>query len=184
MTNIIATITICIATLAAVIASTVFATAAWNTPPPPKPTGKPPVGHITVLPHVTCDEALKHQFINTTGASRQHQFAQLVTHVQTKRSDCPKQSWNPTPIRTRTGGMCGNISLDSNQLINEKTIPRTFRTRRGPFGETTPTYLTTRPTRDRENNLIIHWSNKPGQRPSDHANCWLYTSHDDSWTKE
>ena len=184
MKNMLEIIVICIAVLAAIIADTPLTTTVWKAPPPPIVTEKALPGDVPLLPQATCDEALRHQLINTTGASRKQDFAQLVAHVQINRADCRQQDWNPTPIRARTGDMCGNVHLPTNHLIKGKNIPRTFITRTGVFGETMPTYLTPWPSRDRANNIIIHWSNKPGQRPSNQANCWLYTSYDNSWTTE
>ena len=127
-----------------------------------------------------CDEILRNQFIFQRNASTVESLNAVVANLQNQRVDqCSIDVWDPevlsaalveTPTATGTGG----CQADE---VGKQDVPT------GLHQSTTDDNARYASGRDRDNNIIIHWTTLPvGKRPTDNAKCWLYVERLSAWS--
>ncbi len=160
---------------------------------------------VTVEASQDCDELLRQQFVFQRNTSTSERLNAVIGSVQSQhRETCNVDIWNPVvvnavePPRVTDSDFvgsplpaCGDASSVGGQSVPSGLVLRTS----GDFGTNTAGYSAYRGLlsdgggeivrdasgRDRDNNIIVHWSEEPGQRPTDNSKCWMYVSGLDRW---
>ena len=117
-----------------------------------------------------CDDILKHQFVFQRNASTVEALNAIISVIQNQRVDqCSVDVWNPTAADASQ-----QLGCFTHETIGKQDVPSGL--------HRTPTDPRARLNsgRDRDNNIIVHWSGKP----ADETNCWLYVARLSTWSVE
>ena len=134
-----------------------------------------------------CDRLLRSQLVFMPNAYNADRMNEVIQEIQTLVGNCIAELWNPVvddATATIATGCHGSASLPPYTNppvagIGNLTVPE------GLYTGADPAKDTVRDTsgRDPDNNILVYWSDTPGQTPADGAKCWLYISHLNSWDR-
>ena len=131
-----------------------------------------------------CDEILRNQFIFQRNASTVLALNAVIANLQNQRVDqCSVDVWSPhvgdfdeVSIRRPTAGckeaQIGQQDVPSGLQVSLVTTVTDYQHARYSSG------------RDRDNNIIVHWSHAVDEKPTDNAKCWLYVDRLRTWSVE
>ena len=130
-----------------------------------------------------CDEILRNQFIFQRNASTVDSLNAVVANLQNQRVDqCSIDVWDPevlaaalveTPVAGTSEGGC------KAEEVGKQDVPSGLH----QGGTVNPDHGRYASGRDRDNNILIHWTTVPvGKRPTDNAKCWLYVERLSAWS--
>ena len=143
-----------------------------------------------------CDATLRQQLVFQRGASTADNMNEIIAQLQATRSECPTDVWNPeaeatggntatAANNTWTGaatGCWGSTPVLAagapDMKVGDQKVPRGLRIQNNDSNA--PRNAS---GRDADNNIVVHWSVTPANRPSDGAACWLYVSRLRSWSE-
>lgn len=119
---------------------------------------------------LSCDRVLKNQLVFQRAASNQQRMNAVIKQIQAQRSECAADIWDPEIIDA--AGSCGA------DTVGDTDVPRGLQQDRG--SPASPARLAS--GRDSENNVIVHFAT--ADRPTDSAECWLYSNRLRTWDQE
>ena len=117
-----------------------------------------------------CDDILKNQFVFQRNASTAEALNAVISVIQNQRVDqCSVDVWNPTAANASQ-----HLGCFTHETIGNQDVPS------GLHRTATDPRARLNSGRDRDNNIIVHWSRKP----ADETNCWLYVARLSTWSVE
>ncbi len=120
-----------------------------------------------------CDDILQNQFVFQRNASTETALKAVISVIQNQRVEqCSVDVWKPVVDDA-------NTACHSNEAIGGQDVPSGLHAN----GDADKT-VRNKSGRDRDNNIIIHWSATEASRPTDNAQCWLYVSRLSTWSVE
>ena len=119
---------------------------------------------------VDCDGILRQQLVINRAASTVDRMQFVIRQIQAKRGECGVERWNPV-VLDQARGVAGSGTSSS---VGAMLVPRGLLDDSGSS-------VREKPGRDAANNIIIYWSDKDGQQPSDGSSAWLYVSAFNTW---
>ena len=128
-----------------------------------------------------CDQLLRNQMVFQRGANTSARMQETVRHIS-QRDECGPQTWNPVVDDTNRIGSQGCWTSESqterqnSPKVGNLDVPGSLFQ-----GQDLTSKVADLSGRDGDNNVIIYWSSRPGERPSDRAACWMYVSRLNSW---
>ena len=130
---------------------------------------------LTIEVSYDCDEILREQFVFQRNASTAEKLNDLIARVQSLHEEsCSGYIWNPVAKNADDvgGGVAG--VCHERELVGERRYPAGLRDPRGD-------YVRINSGRDRDNNIIVHWSGREIEKPTDRSQCWMYVSGLSRW---
>ena len=151
-----------------------------------------PVGGVSLETDIglNCDGILQEQLVFQRGASTPGRMNEVIRRIQANHNECDSEVWSPE-VNVNVGYVhCFHQTPNANH--NGEVTPTPMPTpTRAPVGDAVvPEGLTiggqldfprTTSGRDSDNNIIIYWGAKLGDRPADSASCWLYDARLRTW---
>ena len=161
-----------------------------------------PVGGVAMETQVgqNCDNILRNQLIFQRGASTDARMQVVIAQIQSQQQECASDVWDPKVINMGTatpatgvvapggtgvlgqcylsvGGFTKGVAGVADIKVGDQGFPKGLA--RTATDKTF--YPRTTSGRDSENNIIVYWSDKVENRPSDAASCWLYYARLRAW---
>ena len=154
-----------------------------------------PVGGVALQSDtgLDCDTVLRQQLIFQRAASTDEKMDAVVAQIQSQRSECQSDVWDPDINDGATAGAAaygtgtcfGGSAVPAATAVDQgglkvgqdQLVPRGLREQND---ERRRVRLTS--GRDADNNIIVYWGT-PDKRPSDNATCWLYVSRLRTWSE-
>ena len=148
-----------------------------------------------------CDDVLRNQFVFQRNASTTRALNALISSIQNQRSaECSVDVWSPVVIdavdtaenRSCVGvdnpyDACGGSGIESisqvgchaNDAVGGEDVPSGLHK-----DVDVDVDVRFNSGRDRDNNIIIHWSDVASLKPTDDRRCWLYVARLATWSAE
>lgn len=138
-----------------------------------------------------CDDVLRNQFVFQRNASTPSALQAVISVIQNQRVDqCSVDVWKPVVVGSGVAGItgtgCAAAAASAVPKVGTQTVPSGLVVETTGGGRRAATKYAVRADsgRDRDNNIIVHWSATDGQKPTDDAKCWLYVSRLSTWAVE
>ena len=126
-----------------------------------------------------CDDVLMNQFVFQRNASTPQALQAVISVIQNQRVDqCSVDLWKPVVAESNSAGNAPAGGCPTKEVVGVQDVPS------GLHGGASDETVRDKSGRDRDNNIIIHWSSTAGQKPTDNASCWLYVSRLSTWSVE
>ena len=137
-----------------------------------------PVGGVPVVVTTgnNCDSIFRTQLVFQNSLSTHEEMNKLVTEVQSQRSECPIDLWNPT-VTTGAGSRtaCFGTFDKARATVGDQLVPVGLHD-----GGEIVFQVRGAPGRDARNNILVYFETD-GSRPNDGSVCWLYRADLGVW---
>ena len=131
-----------------------------------------------------CDEILRNQFIFQRNASTVPSLNAVIANLQNQRVDqCSVDVWDPHVGTKAEVELAAPTAGCKKSQIGQQDVPSGLQI---STDDSVTDYANARYTsgRDRDNNIIVHWSHADDEKPTDNAKCWLYVERLSTWSVE
>lgn len=137
-----------------------------------------PAGGMVAVSDVglDCDRVLRRALVEYRTASTGERIQEMVQHIQLRRDECRVETWSPV---TKVAYVPTACFLGSGTALTVGGMPVPGSFYRMDVDTMKPHRLA---TRDQANNILVYWSDKCDERPSDGALCWLYMASLKQWS--
>ena len=131
---------------------------------------------------LSCDRVLKNQFVFQRAASNASRMNAVIKQIQAQRAECAADIWDPyvsgvgEDDDTATSGVDETCTGCLGASVGDTDVPRGLHT------SSTDEIVRTASSRDSDNNIIVHFADS--HKPSDSAQCWLYSNRLRTWDQE
>lgn len=132
-----------------------------------------------------CDSILRSQLVFQRNSSTYDRFQEVVRVIQDQRSDvCGSDVWAPVVSSSPavSGGCFDSVELAAVGGGPDSARVGTLVVPSGLMGENGRVRRMS--GRDMDNNVLVYWSLRSGERPDDGSLCWLYVARLSTWTEE
>ena len=120
----------------------------------------------------SCDDILKGRLLFQSEASDAASMQTDILAIQNEHGACAPHLWNPVVTDPTPGDP--ETCLSWFDGIDPNTLPAGLLTKDGD--QPTPKSGT-----HANNNVMVHWSQKPDERPTQGDRCWIYLSASNEW---
>ncbi len=143
-----------------------------------------------------CDDILQNQFVFQRNASTVEALNAVISVIQNQRVEqCSVDVWKPKVVKAAAAsgsdpvqGCYAAAGATTYSSIGTQDVPSGLHEDNDPTSSTNSTPKNQNPRydsgRDRDNNIIIHWSSKAEEKPTDNSKCWMYVSRLSTWSVE
>ena len=128
-----------------------------------------------------CDDILQNQFVFQRNASTETALNAVISVIQNQRVEqCSVDVWKPKVIDSDGSTACGG-----EKQIGVQDVPSGIQVDSSVTDNTAAgAAVRVKSGRDRDNNIIIHWSDDEDEKPTDNSKCWMYVSRLSTWSVE
>ena len=118
-----------------------------------------------------CDQLLRDQLVFQTGAHTAARMNEVIRQIQAHRENCASHLWNPVAVNADTNhpASCAGPAMETAIELPSGLSSADGKRTRADSG------------RDPGNNIVVHWSSNPRERPTHGSTCWVYFSEWDLW---
>ena len=117
---------------------------------------------------LSCDRVLKNQLVFQRAASNAQRMNAVIKQIQSQRSECAADIWDVEIVENAgwERSLAGSVG--------DTDVPRGLE--KTQFNSIESVELS---RRDADNNILLYFD--PNKKPSDSAQCWLYSSRLRTW---